>query len=134
MSPPCPTPSTTLSDYVEVSEEKVPNQISVEPAEKPEPSENEVHKEWITCATDCYHTFSDAKQRFASAQAQWPLVFKRLNEETEYLESTRSLLDDDSEGKTKKQVDDLNTTVNKKRDLILGLRSLLRTFDATDLE
>lgn len=57
----------------------------------------------------------------------------RLKEKTEYLDSTRSFLDD-SQIKTKRQLDDLTTTVNKKRDPIVGLRALLRTFEATDLE
>ncbi|KAM6530153.1 hypothetical protein FALCPG4_008277 [Fusarium falciforme] len=134
MSPPSPTPSTMLSDYVEVSGAEVPSQTSLESAGEPESSDKGVHEERITCATDCYHRYSYTPQRLASARYQWPLISVLLKGKTEYLDSTRSFLDDDSQIKTKRQLDDLTTAVNNKRDLIVGLRSLLRTFEATDLE
>lgn len=58
----------------------------------------------------------------------------RLKENVKYTDSTRSFLDDDTQIKAKRQLDDLTTVINKKQNLILGLRSLLRTFDAADLE
>jgi chromosome segregation ATPase len=141
-----------FSDYVEVSGAEVPSQTSVESAEEPELSEtgvqegvmgfgkhsaleaNDVSYQRITCATDCYHRYSNTPQRLASARSQGALISVRLKEKTESLDSTQSFLDDDSQIKTKRQLDDLTTAVNKKRDLIVGLRSLLRTFEVTDLE
>ncbi|RTE84720.1 hypothetical protein BHE90_000717 [Fusarium euwallaceae] len=123
-----------LSDYVEVDGEEVPSQPSVELAKEPELSENGVDQEQITCATYCYHTYSDIKQRFASARSQLPLISARLKEKTEYLESTRDFMNDDAHIKAKKQLHDLTTAVDKKNNLIHGLRILLRTFDATDVE
>lgn len=45
MSPPSPTPSAMLSDYVEVSGAEVPSQTSVESVGEPESSEKGVHEE-----------------------------------------------------------------------------------------
>ncbi|RMJ20039.1 hypothetical protein CDV36_000191 [Fusarium kuroshium] len=58
----------------------------------------------------------------------------QLANSLEIPESTRDFMNDDAHIKAKKQLHDLTTAVDKKNNLIHGLRILLRTFDATDVE